>query len=813
MTHVLAQIAPGYSAIDPAAVWTDISQYVDIVTAGVSITRGASDEVSQIQPGTLSLVLDNSDGRFTPGLGSSPYYPSLRRGTPIRLQVATLDSPSGTAPYPIAQLADDFDDNRVNTTLWPGNFNGATETNGRARLPAVSGVTSGYASARQYTLTGSQTTAHLVTIPAATGTSATTTFMANAVTSGTRIGFLISSVSSNLSCRSDVAFADGSAVTIPYDATAHAWLRVREAAGTVYWETSADGMTWTVRRSAATPAWVGTDQVLLQMSATRNGGAADFAEFDLVGAQVHGRFYGRITGLPVGWKGLQSTVPVTAVDLFGWLSRQPALGSMLTQEVLLDSPQAYYPLTEPDSSTSAGDLSGTTKPALAIGQAGSGGTIAFAAAAGPAATGQQAPVFTPASSTAGKYLTADLGHPFGTLSISKPLMAECWFSTTTTDRAIWSLLDTENGDCQMTAALESGTGKVQITGTNPLSGTVVAVFSTPNLADGNLHHLVYDDQNDMVYVDGVSYGPVSVPFQFNVRQLTVGSTPTGTRLWSGTIAHLALYLTNTAGFAAGLAAHDAAGATGNAGETAAVRVTRLASYAGITTVTTTGTFSNVASQGQLGSTALSHMQDVERTESGKLMCDRGSAGLVFQSRSVRYNPVPALSLAYADAETDGVDFADDDQKLVNIITASRPGGATQRIPDAASIAAYGPYEQQLDLLKTSDNEVIDAANWMLNRYGDPPAEMRQLPVEAYSMGTAAYRTLLAADISTTVTVTALPDQAPAATTTVVVEGYEEHITHNQHTIDFRTSRADTDTAWTLDDPTYSVLGTSTRLAY
>lgn len=40
---------------------------------------------------------------------------------------------------------------------------------------------------------------------------------------------------------------------IPYDATAHAWWRIREDAGTVYWETSPDGATWTTRRSAATP--------------------------------------------------------------------------------------------------------------------------------------------------------------------------------------------------------------------------------------------------------------------------------------------------------------------------------------------------------------------------------------------------------------------------------------------------------------------------------------------------------------------------------------------------------------------------------
>ena len=45
--------------------WTDITQWVDTARSGISITRGASDEVQQIQTGTCSLVLDNADGRFT----------------------------------------------------------------------------------------------------------------------------------------------------------------------------------------------------------------------------------------------------------------------------------------------------------------------------------------------------------------------------------------------------------------------------------------------------------------------------------------------------------------------------------------------------------------------------------------------------------------------------------------------------------------------------------------------------------------------------------------------------------------------------
>jgi hypothetical protein len=43
--------------------WTDITDYVE----GFQVQRGRNDELGSIESGTLSLTLDNSDGRFTPG--------------------------------------------------------------------------------------------------------------------------------------------------------------------------------------------------------------------------------------------------------------------------------------------------------------------------------------------------------------------------------------------------------------------------------------------------------------------------------------------------------------------------------------------------------------------------------------------------------------------------------------------------------------------------------------------------------------------------------------------------------------------------
>jgi len=53
---------------------------------GVSISEGRENEAGDaVSPGTCSLVLDNSDGRFSSNLPSSPYYPNVNPGAGLRV--------------------------------------------------------------------------------------------------------------------------------------------------------------------------------------------------------------------------------------------------------------------------------------------------------------------------------------------------------------------------------------------------------------------------------------------------------------------------------------------------------------------------------------------------------------------------------------------------------------------------------------------------------------------------------------------------------------------------------------------------------
>lgn len=616
---LLVEAAFGFAPTASTITWTDITQWVTLSeTDKIRITRGASDELSQTQAGTLGLTLDNLDGRFTSGSATSPYYPNVRPGCPIRVS------------------------------------------------KTVGGVT-------------------------------------------------------------------------------------------------------------------------------------------------YRRFYGLVTDWGQKWAGLQTTVRITAADLFKLLGGDENLQALLVEEILQLGPLAYYPLSEASGSTSAGDIAGSGAGALSVTQVGAGGTLAFGEAVGPPADGLTAPLFTPASSTAGKYLTADLGSDFATNSSLYYLFLECWFSTSTAGRVMFGLRS-DNGATTITFGLDSATGELEIEWTVGASGGST-IISTGSLADGDVHHVVYDELLAKFYVDGVEVFGAAPSAMAGLRHLTVGGFG-GASLWSGGISHVALYaLPSPRPPASSFTDHYTAGTTGFSGEDADTRVLRLAGYAGIGAIVPSGDFSPVASQGEGGQTALEMMRQVETTEGGKLATDRGTASLVFQARSVRYNAVSSLSLAYADLETSGVESTTDDQKLVNTVTGSRPGGATQRVASDSSRLAFGPKRQELSLLKLTDDEVLDAAFWLVSRYADPQPEIRQIPVEAYTLADATFQALLAADISTVLTITDLPATAPSPTATVTVEGYVETIGQSSHLLNFHTSRTNTDAVWVLDDPTYSVLDSTTRLAY
>lgn len=114
------QIAMGIGA---AGALVDVSSYADLA-AGVQRSWGRQTEFEDVPPGTLSFVLDNSDGRFTPGNTASPLTTTVTEGMQVcwnaggRLVAGTILAieptfPSGESAW--AQIRITCDDMLGNT--------------------------------------------------------------------------------------------------------------------------------------------------------------------------------------------------------------------------------------------------------------------------------------------------------------------------------------------------------------------------------------------------------------------------------------------------------------------------------------------------------------------------------------------------------------------------------------------------------------------------------------------------------------------------------------------------------------------------
>ncbi|GAP46887.1 hypothetical protein [Streptomyces azureus] len=174
---------------------------------------------------------------------------------------------------------------------WGNSYGGTAVVGGRARVPCTTdyaGCQTGYA----WTLAGASFFVQVPTAPAAGGAAAEAYFAVTVqgAVAGTRVGFSMNAVSGLLRCVSETDYWDDAAVELTYDPVAHLFLRLVEDGVNLTWDTSPDGSTWTTRRTLATPAWIVADAeaCALDMSAHRDSGTADYAEFDLVNTLSNG---------------------------------------------------------------------------------------------------------------------------------------------------------------------------------------------------------------------------------------------------------------------------------------------------------------------------------------------------------------------------------------------------------------------------------------------------------------------------------------------------------------------------------------------
>jgi hypothetical protein len=179
-------------------------------------------------------------------------------------------------------IADDFNDGVINTTLWSGRYGISTETGGRVQVPCGTGW-SGLKTANAYTFDS----VFLQVFPPAANAAAEC-YVAVLLNSpgqpdGTDLGFHLDRVTNTITGKSRTGYWDGSDTPITYNATNHAWLRIRASGANTLFETSPDGSTWTTLRTLATPAWLSAaTDLAFNVESHRDAGTANFAEVDNV---------------------------------------------------------------------------------------------------------------------------------------------------------------------------------------------------------------------------------------------------------------------------------------------------------------------------------------------------------------------------------------------------------------------------------------------------------------------------------------------------------------------------------------------------
>ncbi len=216
--------------------------------------------------------------------------------------------------------------------------------------------------------------------------------------------------------------------------------------------------------------------------------------------------------------------------------------------------------------------------------------------------------------------------------------------------------------------------------------------------------------------------------------------------------------------------------------------------------------------------ALQHIQDVVDTEQGMFLVS-GDGLATFHFRHRRNLPPYNTSQAtFGDLSgelpyTDLI-FGYDDTEIKNEVRLTRTGGSEQVATDATSQLAYWPHTcEKSGLLHVNDGEVLDMANYLLSRYKDPALRVKKMelkPVASESLWTQ----VMSREIGDRITVRRRP---PGGGTLIEKQCYIEAVEDDCAVGDTWITRWQLSNAdvmyWVLEDPTYGVLGTTTRLAY
>lgn len=515
-----------------------------------------------------------------------------------------------------------------------------------------------------------------------------------------------------------------------------------------------------------------------------------------------------------GWDGgVRPVVRVTASDRVSRLQLVNLNDPAIMAEVKYDQPVLYVPFDEAAGATSFGDQSGNVgqDPLLPNGTKGTPGiaTIDAGASVGPDGAGT-AVALTPVDVSNGRYITRV--QPTGVSS--GDWTVGLWFRTTVATGGL--LYIRSNVGASLNWYINSST---DITAND-------GPITVPPVDDGAWHYLAvaYDSatMTIFVYFDGVLEYTKSVIVGIGgisggagLETIIVGFSPDTQLLFEGVVAHLAIFASELP--AARILAHYEAGQASGSfyGDTADERFTRLCRLAGLPSAlyASDATATTVLGAQPLDGVGLMDaILQVTDSERGVAYVD-GAGVLTYLSSASVSGLTSALTLGPSDVDQD-VTLTTNDQELVNDVTVTRPGGATQRRADQASIDSIGQAATTVDTLLTTDAAAGALADLLLSQglVVHPRTDDLTLDLRAKAT-TIDADAAVALDTGSRVTVAGLPDGAPASTLELMVTGVAHRITHVEWDLTLTVAPLQTLPPWELGDAVLGVLGKTTRLAY
>lgn len=156
-------------------------------------------------------------------------------------------NPAAAANPKIDTLTDDFAGTVV-TTKWPNASGGVSYSGGVGQIPISGGVYNSFESAQAYDFASSAMSVQWASVPDLTVGAASREVLFRAYIDANNDATMYrSGTNTSIGLRLRTTGSNSDTIVT----TSDTWWRIRESAGTMYWDTSSDGSTWTNRRSLA----------------------------------------------------------------------------------------------------------------------------------------------------------------------------------------------------------------------------------------------------------------------------------------------------------------------------------------------------------------------------------------------------------------------------------------------------------------------------------------------------------------------------------------------------------------------------------